>query len=167
MSEEEVEGGFDELDDDFEGEEIEEDGLDIDLDETDDVEEVEFDDEERPSRRSRSSSDDDLIDTSYEGAVKANPKRQKVQRKRARVIEGILDTAELSDEDGRAKAWASLQKQAGGAKPRPYAITAEYTENDVLEHPKFGEGYVVEILTATKISVLFEDGLRRLAHNRS
>ncbi len=123
-----------------------------------------IEDETSGGRRSRA---DDMTELDPEQVAKANPKRRSVRRKRRRVIEGILDTAELNTEEGAARAWASLQKQASDANVRTYSVSDEYTENDVLEHPKFGEGYVVEILSGTKISVLFEDGLRRLAYNRS
>lgn len=168
MSEEPEDESFDEMDDDFEGDvgdDLDGDDLDLDIDEDDD-----FDDNDSPrsggggggSRKD----DDDLVSSGYEKAVVANPKRQEIQRKRARMIEGILDTAELSSEEGAAKAWQALQKQAADAKPRKYDITEDYTENDVIVHPSFGEGYVVEILTSTKMSVLFEGGLRRLAQNK-
>lgn len=168
--EEEFEDVQDEPYDDYdEADEIDEDDIDLDELDEDDIDLGEIEEEEveldAPSGGRRISADD-MTELDPEQVAKANPKRKSVRRKRRRVIEGILDTAEISTEEGAAKAWASLQKQAGGAKVRKYAVSEEYTENDVLEHPKFGEGYVVEILSGTKISVLFEDGLRRLAYNR-
>jgi len=174
MSEEPEEESSDEVEEDFDGEVAEEiDEDDIDLGDIDDDHVGDFDEEDEPRSSSGgggggSRTDDaDLLAPNFEQAVKANPKRQSVQRKRARLIEGILDTAELTTSEGAAKAWQALQKQAGDAKPRKYALKDEYTENDVVVHPAFGEGYVVEILTSTKMTVLFEDGIKRLAHNRA
>ena len=167
---EEAEESFDEIEEDFEaevGEDIEED---IDLGDLDEDEDFSSDDDEGPSspRRSSSNSKDDAgLLQSYEQAVKANPKRATKHQKRARIIEGVLDKATLDTEAGIAKAWATLQKQAGDAQKRDYSMKDEYTENDVVVHPKFGQGYVVEILTSTKVAVLFEDGIKKLAHNRA
>ncbi len=168
MSDEPEEEQLDDDAGDFEGDDLDGDDLDLtDLDDDDDVDFVEDDDDDAPRSSGGSRKDDDeLLTKATEEAVVANPKRQAVQKKRARVIEGILDTAELTTEEGRTKAWAALQKQAGDAKPRKYDMKGDYTESDVVNHPKFGEGYVVEILTPTKMSVLFEEGLRRLAQNK-
>ena len=175
LGEETEEETFEEIDDDFEGEvgeDLDDDDIDLgDIDE-DDVGDFDAEDaDETPRRRTgggASSKDDaDLLTSNYELAVKANPKRATKHQKRARLIEVVLDTAELGTDEGASKAWNALQKQAGDASKRKYAMGDEFTENDVIEHPKFGEGYVVEILSSTKMSVLFEDGVKKLAHNRT
>lgn len=154
---------FDDLnDDEFDAElddDLEEGPLDDDLAIEDDVE-VE---EGKPP--GRSSGDDDLASLPYEQAVKANPKRAKMLRKRARHIEGVLDSAELKDPKEAKKAWNKLSEETDTEIRRTYNVAEDYTENDVLEHPKFGVGFVVEIMSDKKISVLFEDGLRRLVYN--
>ena len=169
MGEENEDEAIEEMDSEFAddvGEDIDDDGLDLDNIDDDDV--ADFDESEEGPRRGGGSptKDDDLLTSNYEQAVKANPKRAAKQVKRRRLIEGVLDTAELDTDEGKLKAWNALQSQAGDAKPRKYKLAEEYTENDVIEHPKFGTGYVVEILSSTKISVLFEDGVKKLAHNR-
>lgn len=153
---------------DVDDDDIEIDDDDIDLGEIDGDGDFDDEDEDRPARSSGGSSkdDDDLLKSNYEQAVKANPKRAQKHQKRKREIEGVLDTAELGTEEGAAKAWDALQKGAGTVKPRKFKVSESYTENDVLEHPKFGTGYVVEILTSTKMSVLFEDGVKKLAQNK-
>jgi hypothetical protein len=164
-------------------EEEDDDDVDIDIDIDDDEDERESDDEADqkdddfaaaeeavPTRRKpRGGRKDDgvLVAADPEQMVRANPKRQNRQQKLARTIEGVLDTAQLGTEEGAAKAWATLRSQSNGVKPRKYSLKDEFTVNDVIKHPKFGEGYVVEILTSSKIGVLFEDGVKRLAHNRS
>lgn len=157
--------GIDEEEDDLEVEEL--DGeLDDDFGADDDLG---FDDdyEEEEGGFSDRRSDAGLTESGYEGAVRANPKRLTVaQRKKARsVIEGIIDDAELSDPEGQQKAWKKLNDKIGVAHARAYDIKTEFTENDVIEHPRFGIGFVVELVSPKKVEVLFEDGLRKLACN--
>ncbi len=147
-------------DDDFDGE-LDDGPLDDDL-EIEDEDPID-DEEEKPP--SRSGSDDDFTSLDYEQALKVNPKRAKMLRKRARHIEGILDAAELADPKGAAKAWKKLNENTDTKDRRAYNVADEYSENDVIEHAKFGIGFVVEILSDRKIAILFEDGLRRLVCN--
>ncbi len=114
-----------------------------------------------------SDSDVDLTKEGYKDAVKANPKRlSAAQRKKASaVIEGVIDDAELSDPDGQVRAWKKLHQKFGDKHPRAFDISAEIGPNDVIEHPKFGIGFVVEQVKPTKVQVLFEDGLRKLVCN--
>lgn len=161
------EESYDELDDDeFDPDEIDG-GLEEDLDTGLDLGDLDEEPDDFPRGGGGGSTrDDDLVTNTYEDAVRANPKRQSMHRRRARVIEGVLDTAELNTPEGVEKAWQTLEKETSNANVKAYDIKAEYTENDVLEHPKFGVGYVVEILSQSKIAVLFEDGIKRLAYNR-
>ena len=159
MAEEDInEEEVDELDDDFDGGVEDLDDSDLpeveDLDD-DDVEEVNFD-----------TNSDDYIESNYEEAVRANPKRKSMLKKRARQIEGILDGAELESPDGIEKAWARLNEEANTKVTRDYNIKEAYGENDVVKHPKFGAGFVIEILSPSKMAVLFEDGIKRLAMNK-
>lgn len=111
--------------------------------------------------------DVDLTEESCEDAVKANPKRlSAAQREKASVIiEGLIDDAELSDPDGQQRAWDTLHDQFGTDHPRSFDISADFGANDVIDHPKFGIGFVVARINPQKIEVLFEDGLRKLACN--
>lgn len=140
--------------------------LDDELDEPldDDLEMAEEVEIEEGKPRSRNNSDD-LATLDRAQALKANPKRAKMLRKRARQIEGVLDAAELKTPKGAAKAWTKLNGDTNTEIRRAYNVADDYSENDVLEHPKFGVGFVVEIMSDRKISVLFEDGLRRLVYN--
>ena len=112
-------------------------------------------------------SDVDLTTEGYEGAVKANPKRlNAAQRKKASdIIDGLIEDAELYDPEGQKRAWDKLHKKFGDKHPRPFKIDAEIGPNDVIDHPKFGIGFIVEQVKPTKVEVLFEDGLRKLACN--
>ena len=48
-----------------------------------------------------------------------------------------------------------------------FAITKTFEPDQLVIHKKFGEGYVAEILEDDKISIMFADGAKTLAHGRS
>jgi hypothetical protein len=48
----------------------------------------------------------------------------------------------------------------------PYSIHKKFEVGQLVNHPKFGEGYVKEALTAQKLCVLFRDGPRTLIHGQ-
>jgi hypothetical protein len=56
--------------------------------------------------------------------------------------------------------------QARTNTPRPYGFRETYSQGDVVNHPKFGLGYVSELLSDDKLEVTFKDGRRILVHNR-
>lgn len=126
-----------------------------------------FDDADDDGAVADTDSDVDLTETSCEDAVKANPKRlSAAQREKASaIIDGIIDDAELSDSHGQQKAWEKLEEEFGTDHPVEFDITAQISANDVIDHPKFGIGFVVTLINENKIEVLFEDGLRKLACN--
>jgi hypothetical protein len=50
---------------------------------------------------------------------------------------------------------------------RPYSIRDAYEEGDVVHHPVFDIGFVIELLPDNKVEVIFRDGTSRiLVHNR-
>ena len=50
---------------------------------------------------------------------------------------------------------------------RPYSIRDAYEEGDVVHHPVFDIGFVIELLPDNKVEVIFRDGGSRiLVHNR-
>lgn len=50
-------------------------------------------------------------------------------------------------------------------RPRPYNMKTEFEVGTVLEHPKFGLGFVI-LTSGQAIQVVFEDEERSLVHNR-
>lgn len=58
-----------------------------------------------------------------------------------------------------------LKEKAGSGKARPYRMADSYAAEMMIEHPKFGVGFVVVAL-ADKIEVAFEDANRALVQNR-
>ncbi len=49
---------------------------------------------------------------------------------------------------------------------KPYEFREHYHENVIVTHPKFGTGFVSEILSDSKVEVTFRDARRVLVHNR-
>ena len=78
-----------------------------------------------------------------DGAKKASAKRATWEDAMARATEGDL------------------------ANCRPYSIRDAYEEGDVVHHPVFDIGFVIELLPDNKVEVIFRDGGSRiLVHNR-
>ncbi|HVZ34126.1 MAG TPA: hypothetical protein VG963_16985 [Polyangiaceae bacterium] len=49
----------------------------------------------------------------------------------------------------------------------PYSIHRTFEVGQLVQHPKFGSGFVKETLNAQKLCILFKDGPRTLVHGRS
>jgi hypothetical protein len=87
------------------------------------------------------------------------------------------DAAEAGSEEVAAKrkltrkpSWEEAMAQvteAELASCRPYSIRDTYEEMDVVSHPKFGTGFVTELLPDNKVELTFKDERRVLVHNRS
>jgi hypothetical protein len=45
-----------------------------------------------------------------------------------------------------------------------YSMTRNLTTGELISHPKFGDGYVACVIEGNKVSVVFRDGVRTLAH---
>ena len=104
------------------------------------------------------SKDNKYIDSSVEGAVRVNPKRQQARKKAVSLIGGV----DLSGTEGQSKAWTKLSSSIDTSTPIPYSMTSAFKEGDFISHVKFGQGFVVELLSDTKMAVLFEEGLKKL-----
>lgn len=65
----------------------------------------------------------------------------------------------------RIQEWeARIAGQVATAFKR-YTIDASFEEGDLVQHKKFGEGYVVDVPEPNKVLVMFRDGERTLAQN--
>lgn len=49
---------------------------------------------------------------------------------------------------------------------RTYAMSAEFADNQLLEHPTFGIGLITQVRAEGKMEVLFKDGSKLLVCNR-
>ncbi len=45
----------------------------------------------------------------------------------------------------------------------PFALSRRYAKGDLILHPKFGKGLVLDV-EGTRIEVLFQDGKKKLGH---
>jgi len=68
----------------------------------------------------------------------------------------------------RTRSTRAMEDLSQSGKPaRPYAMTACFTEGDIINHPKFGLGCVETIKAPDKIEVRFQEGKKILVHNTS
>ena len=49
---------------------------------------------------------------------------------------------------------------------KPYEFREAYRENVMVNHPKFGVGFVSEVVSDSKVEITFKDARRILVHNR-
>jgi len=158
MSDDEMNEEFEEMEDDFEPE------MDEDLDDID--EDIEEEEEEAYTAPAKKKKKDDYSDTEVvETAVRANPKRMKARKSSRSVISALAGKADLEKPEGQLKAWTKMKDQTDLTLAKPYAVNAQIEDSDVIEHPNFGIGFVVEQLTDTKVTVLFEEGIKKLVCN--
>ncbi len=111
--------------------------------------------------------DDAETDDEEQDIIKA-PTRTRTRRRtaaRGPTIEGI-PKAKLEKPEMAKEAWDKLASRFADAEIVDYTVTVTLTENDVVRHPKFGIGFVVEIPGARKAEILFDDGLRKLVFGR-
>jgi len=62
--------------------------------------------------------------------------------------------------------WEEFFAKHGEKNAKPYEFRDTYRENAILFHPKFGKGYVSEIVSESKVEITFSDARRILVHNR-
>ncbi|MBQ9818388.1 MAG: hypothetical protein IJM59_13125 [Proteobacteria bacterium] len=77
------------------------------------------------------------------------------------VVKSLLTADDQASSENLANAWKRLTDVETDSI-RSYSIRLKLLKGDVIRHPKFGLGIVVEMTDSTKAEVLFEDGLRRL-----
>ena len=62
--------------------------------------------------------------------------------------------------------WDEFFHKHGEKGGKPYEFRETYNENAIVTHPKFGRGFVSEVLSDSKVEITFKDGRRVLVHNR-
>lgn len=65
-----------------------------------------------------------------------------------------------------AQIWLSLKESSDLSKAKPYTMKASFEQSEILDHPKFGIGFVTAANKGA-IEVQFEDTTRSLVHNRT
>lgn len=62
--------------------------------------------------------------------------------------------------------WEEFFAKHGEKNAKPYEFRDSYRENAIVFHPKFGKGFVSEIVSESKVEITFTDARRILVHNR-
>jgi hypothetical protein len=66
----------------------------------------------------------------------------------------------------KKQTWEEFFAKHGERNAKPYEFRDSYRENAIVFHPKFGKGYVSEVVSESKIEITFSDARRILVHNR-
>jgi hypothetical protein len=62
--------------------------------------------------------------------------------------------------------WEEFFAKNGEKNAKPYEFRETYRENAIVFHPKFGKGYISEVVSESKVEITFADARRILVHNR-
>jgi hypothetical protein len=65
-----------------------------------------------------------------------------------------------------AREWQTNVADRDSSDFVPYSIHTTFETGQLVDHPKFGWGYVKETMAAQKLCILFKDGPRTLVHGR-
>ncbi len=66
----------------------------------------------------------------------------------------------------KKQSWEEFFAKHSEKHAKPYEFRETYHENVIVTHPKFGTGFISEILSDSKAEVTFRDARRVLVHNR-
>jgi hypothetical protein len=66
----------------------------------------------------------------------------------------------------KKQSWEEFFAKHSDKNAKPYEFREHYSENIIVTHPKFGKGFVSEILSDSKVEITFKDSRRVLVHNR-
>ena len=62
--------------------------------------------------------------------------------------------------------WEEFFARRSQNDAKPYEFREHYRENLIVHHPKFGVGFVSEVVSDSKVEITFQDARRILVHNR-
>ncbi len=62
--------------------------------------------------------------------------------------------------------WEEFFARRSTNDAKPYEFREAYRENIIVHHPKFGVGFVSEVVSDSKVEITFQDARRILVHNR-
>jgi hypothetical protein len=66
----------------------------------------------------------------------------------------------------KKQTWEEFFARHGEKGVKPYEFRDTYRENAIVFHPKFGKGFVSEVVSESKVEITFTDARRILVHNR-
>ncbi|MFW5965912.1 MAG: hypothetical protein ACOCV2_00270 [Persicimonas sp.] len=73
-------------------------------------------------------------------------------------VEDIIESTYFESPESAQKTYEKLKEETDLDAAKSYSIDVELSENDTVDHPEFGIGFVLELISPTKVEVLFEDG---------
>ncbi|MBI5788557.1 MAG: hypothetical protein HZA78_06870 [Candidatus Schekmanbacteria bacterium] len=97
------------------------------------------------------------VATKEKGTTESAPKPVSAKKSVERTAKGPAKAA---------KKWAELVASLNNKPPQDYAMSADYQENSLISHKRFGLGAVTKRIDDTRVEVLFEDEARILVTNR-
>src|SRR6478609_7410260 len=62
--------------------------------------------------------------------------------------------------------WEEFFAKHSDKNAKPYEFRERYSDNMIVTHPKFGKGFVSEVVSDSKVEITFKDSRRVLVHNR-
>ena len=130
--------------DDFEGDEVDVATFDIESDDIGDSDDDDYDDSVSRSR---------------------TPVKRRTVTRAVPMVEGV-PKSKLDQADIAKTVWDRMSERAEGLDVVTYAISGSYQVGQVVDHKKFGRGFVIEVIPPQKVEILFEDGLRKLVYGR-
>ena len=84
-----------------------------------------------------------------------------------RVSRSARAESESAALNAREKEWGSRIAGKATSAFTAYSPRTTFKADQLMRHPKFGDGYVNEVIDVGKIEVMFKDGPRTLAHGLS
>jgi len=87
------------------------------------------------------------------------------EKKRLATKKKKEEAAKLAKQNREAKEYAGLLEQNLEKKVKPYSMSLNYSDHDVIDHKTFGKGIITKV-NDQKMDVLFEMGHRMLACGR-
>lgn len=93
------------------------------------------------------------------------PKKKVSKKKTVKKKTVKKKTRRTSKASQESEIWINLKKDLGEASAHPYAMTDYFPVSSVIDHPKFGLGFVM-VSHVKKIEVSFEKGIKVLVHQK-
>ena len=97
-------------------------------------------------------------------AVKPPPRKRSTTRGQG-MMAGVT-RAKLDDPKVAADVWAKLREKHDELNPKPYSIAETFQPDDIVDHKKFGIGFVIATPGGTQAEILFSDQVRKLVQGR-
>ncbi len=113
---------------------------------------------------------DDPDEDDEEDETAAKPLRPSPPVKRSTLrgtqVVGGVPRAKLDDPKVAADVWNKLRDGVKDIAPIDYSVSHIFSPDDIINHAKFGVGFVIAVPGGKKVEVLFSDQVRRLVQGR-